>query len=186
MPRQFDPLASPQHHHACPLLPRQQPILREIRQAGVTDVVSSLHHIACGDAWPEAEIRRRIREIEWDAGRECATGLRWGMVESLPIHEDIKTRSGNYRDYIAIYQENVRRLGAQGVGAICYNFMPVLDWARTDLYITQADGSTISGCRCSQARKIATAICSGCKRPTFTPAPGCRALSGSFANSASE
>lgn len=125
----------------------QDPVsLREIRQAGVTDVVSSLHHIACGDAWPEAEIRKRIREIEWDDARQCATGLRWSVVESLPIHEDIKTRSGRYRDYIEIYRENVRRLGAQGVRAICYNFMPVLDWARTDLYITQADGSTISGC----------------------------------------
>ncbi|MEO6626585.1 MAG: mannonate dehydratase [Burkholderiaceae bacterium] len=120
--------------------------LREIRQAGVTDVVSSLHHIACGDPWPEQEIRKRIREIEWDAGRQCATGLRWGMVESLPVHEDIKTRSGKFREYIAVYQDNVRRLGAQGVRAICYNFMPVLDWARTDLCITQADGSTISGC----------------------------------------
>ena len=120
--------------------------LREIRQAGVTDVVTSLHHIACGEDWPEHEIRKRIREIAWDEERQQASGLRWGMVESLPIHEDIKTRSGDYRHYIAIYKNNLRKLGAQGVRAICYNFMPVLDWARTDLYITQADGSTISGC----------------------------------------
>ena len=120
--------------------------LREIRQAGVTDLVTSLHHIACGDAWPEDEIRQRIRAIEWDAQRQQPSGLRWGMVESLPIHEDIKTRSGDYRRYIDTYQKNVRKLGAQGVRAICYNFMPVLDWARTDLYITQPDGSTISGC----------------------------------------
>ena len=120
--------------------------LREIRQAGVTDVVTSLHHIACGDDWPEDEIRQRIRAIEWDAERQQPSGLRWGMVESLPIHEDIKTRSGDYRRYIDSYRENVRKLGAQGVRAICYNFMPVLDWARTDLYITQPDGSTISGC----------------------------------------
>ena len=120
--------------------------LREIRQAGVTDVVTSLHHIACGEDWPEDDIRKRIREIEWDEQRQQPTGLRWGMVESLPIHEDIKTRSGDYPHYIEIYKKNVRKLGAQGVRAICYNFMPVLDWARTDLYITQADGSTISGC----------------------------------------
>ena len=120
--------------------------LREIRQAGVTDVVTSLHHIACGDDWPEDEIRQRIRAIEWDAERQQPSGLRWGMVESLPIHEDIKTRSGDYRRYIDTYQKNVRKLGALGVRAICYNFMPVLDWARTDLYITQPDGSTISGC----------------------------------------
>ncbi len=120
--------------------------LREIRQAGVTDVVTSLHHIACGEDWPEEEIRKRIREISWDEQRGQPTGLRWGMVESLPIHEDIKTRSGDYGHYIEVYKNNVRRLGAQGVRAICYNFMPVLDWARTDLYITQPDGSTISGC----------------------------------------
>ena len=120
--------------------------LREIRQAGVTDVVTSLHHIACGDDWPEDEIAQRVRAIEWDTERQQPSGLRWGMVESLPIHEDIKTRSGDYRRYIDTYQKNVRKLGAQGVRAICYNFMPVLDWARTDLYITQPDGSTISGC----------------------------------------
>ena len=126
--------------------PNDPVTLREIRQAGVTDVVTSLHHIACGEDWPEEEIRKRIREIEWDADRQQPTGLRWGMVESLPIHEDIKTRSGNYRHFVEVYKHNLRKLGAQGVRAICYNFMPVLDWARTDLYITQPDGSTISGC----------------------------------------
>jgi mannonate dehydratase len=126
--------------------PNDPVTLREIRQAGVTDVVTSLHHIACGEDWPEEEIRKRIREIEWDAARQQPTGLRWGMVESLPIHEDIKTRSGNYRHYVEVYKNNLRKLGAQGVRAICYNFMPVLDWARTDLYIQQPDGSTISGC----------------------------------------
>ena len=120
--------------------------LREIRQAGVTDVVTSLHHIACGGDWPEEDIRQRVRAIAWDAERQQPTGLRWGMVESLPVHEDIKTRSGDYLHYIEVYKNNVRKLGAQGVRAICYNFMPVLDWARTDLHITQADGSTISGC----------------------------------------
>ena len=120
--------------------------LREIRQAGVTSVVTSLHHIACGGDWPQEEIRKRIDAIEWDAARERPTGLHWGMVESLPVHEDIKTRSGDYRHYIEVYRNNIRKLGAQGVRAICYNFMPVLDWARTDLYITQTDGSTISGC----------------------------------------
>lgn len=125
----------------------QDPVsLREIRQAGVTDVVSSLHHIPCGAPWPQEEIRKRIREIAWDPLAARPSGLRWGMVESLPIHEDIKTRSGRCAEYIETYKENVRRLGAEGVRAICYNFMPVLDWARTDLYITQPDGSTISGC----------------------------------------
>jgi len=120
--------------------------LREIRQAGVTDVVSSLHHIACGEPWPREEIRKRIDAIAWDSEQQRATGLRWSMVESLPIHEDIKTRSGEFRHYTEVYRENLRRLGAEGVRAVCYNFMPVLDWARTDLYVEQADGSTISGC----------------------------------------
>ncbi len=125
----------------------QDPVsLRDIRQAGVTDLVSSLHHIACGEDWPEQEIRDRIRAIEWDADAQRPSGLRWSIVESLPIHEDIKTRSGNYRHYIDVYKQNILKLGAQGVRTICYNFIPVLDWARTDLHIEQADGSTISGC----------------------------------------
>jgi mannonate dehydratase len=125
----------------------QDPVsLRDIRQAGVSDLVTSLHHLECGAYWPEEEIRARIRAIEWDTEAERASGLRWGVVESLPIHEDIKTRSGNYAHYIDVYCQNIRNLGAQGVRTICYNFIPVLDWARTDLHIAQADGSTISGC----------------------------------------
>lgn len=125
----------------------QDPVsLRDIRQAGVTDLVTSLYHLECGTAWPEEEIAKRIREIEWDAEGQRASGLRWSVVESLPIHEDIKTRSGDFRHYIELYKENVTRLGAQGVKTICYNFIPVLDWARTDLHIEQPDGSTISGC----------------------------------------
>jgi len=120
--------------------------LRDIRQAGVTDLVTSLHHIACGDYWPAEEITKRIQEIEWDGSTGRKTGLKWGVVESLPIHEDIKTRSGNYKYYIEVYKKNIRNLGAQGVGTICYNFIPVLDWARTDLNIEQPDGATISGC----------------------------------------
>lgn len=126
--------------------PKDPVSLRDIRQAGVTDLVTSLYHLECGAEWPEEEIARRIREIEWDAEGQRASGLRWSVVESLPIHEDIKTRSGDFRRYIELYKENVRRLGAQGVKTICYNFIPVLDWARTDLHIEQADGSTISGC----------------------------------------
>ncbi|AIV73671.1 mannonate dehydratase (plasmid) [Burkholderia pseudomallei] len=120
--------------------------LREVRQAGVSNVVTSLHHIPCGEPWPEEEIRKRIHEVEWDSMGERHSGLRWGVVESLPIHEDIKTRSGDYRHYIEVYKENIRKLGAEGVQTICYNFIPVLDWARTDLNIEQPDGSTISGC----------------------------------------
>ncbi|KVS66254.1 mannonate dehydratase [Burkholderia cepacia] len=120
--------------------------LREVRQAGASNLVTSLHHIPCGESWPEEEIRKRIREVEWDAKDNRLSGLRWGVVESLPIHEDIKTRSGNYRHYIEVYKQNIRRLGEKGIRTICYNFIPVLDWARTDLNIEQPDGSTISAC----------------------------------------
>ncbi|NTY41066.1 MULTISPECIES: mannonate dehydratase [Burkholderia cepacia complex] len=120
--------------------------LREVRQAGASNLVTSLHHIPCGEPWPEEEIYKRIREVEWDALGNRPSGLRWGVVESLPIHEDIKTRTGAYRHYIDVYKQNIRRLGAAGVRTICYNFIPVLDWARTDLNIEQPDGSTISGC----------------------------------------
>lgn len=120
--------------------------LCEIRQAGVTDVVSSLHHIACGELWSDEEIAKRVYEIEWDGKNNKKSGLRWSIVESLPIHEDIKTRSGDYKRYIDIYKENIKRLGIRGVEVICYNFIPVFDWARTDLGITLEDGSTVSGC----------------------------------------
>ena len=120
--------------------------LRDIRQAGVTDLVTSLHHLQCGDEWSSEEINHRIKTVEWDAARNTPTGLKWTVVESLPIHEDIKTRSGNYQHYIEAYKRSVRNLGLAGVKIICYNFIPVLDWARTDLNIEQDDGSTISGC----------------------------------------
>jgi mannonate dehydratase len=120
--------------------------LREIRQAGATTLVTSLHHIPCGEYWPEDEIRKRAREVETDSQTGKPSGLRWEIVESLPVHEDIKTRSGDYRRYVDIYKENIRNLGAHGVRTVCYNFIPVLDWARTDLNVEQPDGSTISGC----------------------------------------
>ncbi len=126
--------------------PRDPVSLRDIRQAGVTDVVSSLHHLACGESWNEQAIQQRIREIEWDAVAQRPSGLKWGVVESLPIHEDIKTRSGDHVKYTEIYIQNIQKLGALGVKTICYNFIPVLDWARTDLNVEQADGSTVSAC----------------------------------------
>lgn len=126
--------------------PNDPVTLREIRQAGVSEIVTSLHHIQCGEYWPEEEIRKRVQEVGWDKKFQRPSGLNWSVVESLPIHEDIKTRSGDYLHYIEVYKKNVRNLGAQGIHTICYNFIPVLDWARTDLNIEQPDGSTISGC----------------------------------------
>lgn len=100
--------------------------LENIIQAGARGVVTSLHHIPTGAAWPLAEVEARRALIE-------ASGLEWSVVESIPLHNDIKTRSGNYREHIENYQESLRNVGAAGIEVVCYNFMPVVDWTRTNL-----------------------------------------------------
>ncbi len=100
--------------------------LEQIRQAGATGVVTALDHVATGEAWPAADIAERKRLIE-------AAGLSWSVVESVPLHNDIKTRSGDFRRYIDNYKVSIRHLGAAGIHRICYNFMPVVDWTRTNL-----------------------------------------------------
>jgi mannonate dehydratase len=107
--------------------------LEEIKQTGAKGIVTALHQVPTGDIWNIENILERKKLIE-------EAGFAWSVVESLPVHECIKKREGNYRQFIENYKTSIKNIGQCGIDTICYNFMPILDWSRTDLSVEIKDG----------------------------------------------
>lgn len=121
--------------------PNDDVTLSDIEQAGAYGVVHALHHVPVGQVWTVSEIEERQKFIEWDASKGMPRNLKWIVVESLNVHESIKKGLADRDDLIDNYKESLRNLAACGIQVVCYNFMPVLDWTRTDLNFNYKDGS---------------------------------------------
>jgi len=121
--------------------PRDPISICDLMQVGVEGVVTALHHVAPGQVWPEEDIRARQAAIS-HLPDGAPSGLTWDVVESLPVSEDIKRQAGGWKDHLAAYKQSLTHLRAAGLRVVCYNFMPVLDWTRTDLAYRLPCGAT--------------------------------------------
>ncbi len=117
--------------------------LQDIRQAGATGIVTALHEIQNGEVWDIKSIEKRKRLIEWNDNQPIPVtrGLTWSVVESIPVHEDIKQGKSTRDNYIDNYIQSIRNIGKAGIPVLCYNFMPVVDWTRTNLNLQLEDGA---------------------------------------------
>ncbi len=117
--------------------------LTDIRQAGATGIVTALHEIPVGEIWTIEELEKRNRMIEWDYSKDKPKrrGLEWSVIESIPVHEDIKLGKPERDIWIKKYQQSIRNVGWVGIHTVCYNFMPVVDWTRTNLELELEDGA---------------------------------------------
>lgn len=121
--------------------PNDQVSIADVAQAGATGIVTALHHVPTGDVWSLEEIQKRQRAVAIMADG-APSGLVWSVVESLPVSEDIKKQKGDWRAHIESYKTSLKNLARAGIEVICYNFMPVLDWTRTDLAWPRSNGAT--------------------------------------------